>query len=116
MRGIHSFADVLLIVDITAADTIRNWISFVSQPYRVPIGIGCTAVMAPEQYPFLDSGQLVGLLTGMKGAAEYEALVRRPDFATRGMVGQSAAVLLIILFIAVGNLGYFAGRRRGGRR
>jgi hypothetical protein len=112
MRGIRSFSDVNLIVDITAADTIRAWISFVSQPYGTPLGIACTAVMAPEQYPFLDSGQLVGMLTGMKGAAEYEALVGAPDFATRGMIGQSAAVGLIILFILLGNAGQLATRRR----
>jgi hypothetical protein len=71
--------------------------------------------MAPEQYPFLDSGQLVGLLTGMKGAAEYEKLVGAPALATRGMLGQSAAVVLILVFIALGNAGQLAtlwGKRR----
>jgi hypothetical protein len=56
----------------------------------------------------------------MKGAAEYEALVatelgvegRRR--ATEGMSSQSAAHLAIMAFVIIGNIGYFASKRRRG--
>ena len=32
---------------------------------------GCTAVSAPEYYPYVQSGQLSGLLGGLAGAAAY---------------------------------------------
>ena len=41
--------------------------------------------MAPDLYPFLDSGQLKGLLGGLAGAAEYETLIDRSGQATKGM-------------------------------
>jgi hypothetical protein len=73
--------------------------------------------MAPEAYPLLDSGQLVGMLTGMRGAAEYETLLgsRSPGFAVTAMAGQSFAHLFILGLIALGNLPILAGvlaRRR----
>jgi hypothetical protein len=54
----------------------------------------------------------------MKGAAEYEELVaarygiggRRR--ATEGMASQSAAHLLMMAFVIIGNIAYFATRRK----
>jgi hypothetical protein len=39
------------------------------------VAVGVTAVMAADMYPYLQSGQLIGMLSGLKGAAEYEKLV-----------------------------------------
>ena len=64
--------------------------------------IGPTAVSAPKYYAFISSGQLKGMLGGMKGAAEYEQLLAKhyPDAggalrgtrlftATKGMDAQT---------------------------
>jgi hypothetical protein len=50
---------------------------------------------------------------GLRGAAEYEALLGRRGVATAGMDAQSATHALIIVLILVGNVGYLASRRRG---
>ena len=71
--------------------------------------------MAPDLYPFLQSKQLVGLLGGLAGAAEYETLIEAPGSATAGMEPQSVSHLIIILFIVLGNGVYFTTRRRGGK-
>jgi hypothetical protein len=71
--------------------------------------------MAPGYYPFLDSGQMQGMLVGAKGAAELEILVDRPAKASRIMNVQSWAHLLIILLIVIGNLGYIFTRGRRGQ-
>ena len=67
--------------------------------------------MAPDLYPFLDSGQLGGLLGGLAGAAEYETLIERPGSASKGMGAQSMAHLVIALFVILGNIAHFAARR-----
>jgi hypothetical protein len=72
---------------------------------------GVTAVMAPKQYAYFASGQLDGLLGGMKGAAEYEKLVGKPGLAITGMGAQSIVHFLIIFLVLIGNIGYFVGRR-----
>jgi hypothetical protein len=105
MRGVDTFReDVSLLVDITGSSTIPLWIALVHAPTGVPTGLACTAVMAPEAYPFLDSGQLAGMLTGMRGAAEYEQLIGSPGFGVRAMAGQSFAHIFILILIALGKV------------
>ena len=69
--------------------------------------------MGPDMYPFLQSKQLIGLLGGLKGAAEYEALVKKKANAVSGMRPQSVVHVIIILFVIFGNIVYFtSGRSR----
>jgi hypothetical protein len=69
-------------------------------------------VSAPAFYPFLDAGQLKGLIGGMKGAAEYENLLEQIGTASAGMDAQSVAHGMIIFFIIFANFFYFLGKRR----
>lgn len=117
MKGVRAFGpsgQVSMMIEITASATVDYWYQFLS-PTDVKMGLGCTAVMAPEQYPYLDSGQLHGLLTGMKGAAEYEQLVEASGTGKPMMAGQSFAHLYIFILILLGNLSLligWLGRRR----
>ncbi len=77
------------------------------------MGAGVTAVMAPKFYSYLQAKQMIGLLGGMKGAAEYEMLVSKPSMAVSGMNSQSLVHLLIIGFVVLGNVAFFAARRKG---
>jgi hypothetical protein len=119
MKGVRSARDIGLVIEVTGlAAMTEMWIGLIQGPYQVPFASAYTAVMAPGYYPFLDSGQMKGMLVGAKGAAEMEALVHRPGRATSIMHVQSWAHLLIIALIIVGNLGYLLarGRERGRER
>ncbi len=82
----------------------KEWVQQVQTRFHLPMVAGVTAVSAPEFYPYLQSGQLRGLLGGMAGAAEYELLRRERGAATRGMDAQSLAHLFVALCILLGNL------------
>jgi hypothetical protein len=113
MQGVDKFGpdgQVSMLIDITGSATIEAWYQYLT-PTKVKLGLACTAVMAPEQYPYLDSGQLSGLLTGMKGAAEYESLIDAKDFGLAAMAGQSFAHLYIFILIVLGNASVVLGRR-----
>lgn len=118
MDGVHKFGpngQVSMLIDITGSTTIEPYYQYLT-PTGAKVGLGCTAVMAPEQYPYLDSGQLSGLLTGMKGGAEYEQILNAPGFGMPAMAGQSFAHLYILILIVLGNLSVLVGwmnRRRG---
>lgn len=112
MDSIINYEQIAFIFEVADNATADYWISIVNAGYGVPMGIGATAVMAPKYYAFIGSGQIVGLLGGMKGAAEYEILVGHPDAAFRGMDVQSLVHFLIIGFVILGNVGYFASRRQ----
>ena len=113
-RGVGNLRDFSFVYDFAAGDSIEFWwIPYGQEKHRFSFAGGCTAVMAPDLYPFLQSGQMKGLLGGLAGAAEYEALVGVPGMATTGMQPQSVTHIIIILFIIVGNAVYFITRRRG---
>ena len=109
MQGVTNFDDIALLMNISGGlPGTKEWVLQVQSRYHVKLGSGCTAVVAPEFYPYVQSGQLVGLLGGMKGAAEYEKLLQRPGTAHRGMDAQSVSHIIVFLFILIGNIAYFS--------
>ena len=111
MEGIRNYDDIPLLVTTAGWSAAEAWIYYAHQPYGQRVGAGVTAVMATDYYPYLDAGQLVGLLGGMRGGAEYEVLIDHPDQGGRGMDSQSVIHLLIIVLIVIGNTAYFMSRR-----
>lgn len=118
MQRVKNYKDVAITIVIAAADYPIDWIRYPQTRYGVTVGAGLTAVMAPKYYPFLQTGQVAGMMSGMKGAAEYEKLIldhgyaREPGDAETGMNSQSMIHILIIIFIMLGNIGYFFSRRK----
>ncbi len=109
-RDYSSFA--LLVSLAEGAPGTREWVQQVQARFHLPMIAGVTAVIAPELYPYLQSGQLRGLLGGMAGAAEYEAARRERGAASRGMDAQSLAHLFVALCIVLGNVAFLARRGR----
>lgn len=120
---IKNYNDIGIVVSIAGSSVPLSWVAYAQTQFGVRIGCGTTAVSAADYYTYLNSGQFTGMLAGMRGAAEYEQLLedkmaiaganlsfRRK--ATEAMSSQTAAHLAIIIFIIVGNIGYFLSRRR----
>ena len=113
---IDRFEDVSMIVNISAGyPGTKEWVQQVRTRYDIPIVSGCTAVSAPEYYPYVSSNQLLGLLGGLSGAAEYEKLIGETGWGTVGMSAQSLGHVTVVLLILVGNIVFWINhRRRGG--
>jgi len=117
LQGVRTLRDIDYVVDIATGDPgIEAWIVYGREKYGFELGGGCTAVTAPGMYIYVNSGQLNGLMGGMRGAADYEALLGRTGQATVGMDVQSVTHLLIIVLIVASNAAYFVTRfkQRGG--
>ena len=112
MKHVKNYDDIDFIFAVSDNAIIDYWISIVNAQYHTPVGAAVTAVSAPKYYPMVLSGQMTGLLGGMKGAAEYEILVGHEANAVKGMSVQSLVHFLIILMVLLGNIGYFVGRRK----
>lgn len=121
MKGITSAKDIGLVVEITPSGTVGGWISYLCGPKKVKLAYAPTGVMAPEGYNFLQTGQIVGMLPGVIGAAKYETLLKehgiisKTDFATSAANALSTSHLLIIVLIILGNVGYFVTRQQMSR-
>lgn len=75
MKGINNYSEMNLAVEFSGSSAGGMWITYARPKYGLNVAVGVTAVMAADMYPYLQSGQLVGMLSGLKGAAEYEKLV-----------------------------------------
>jgi hypothetical protein len=116
MQKVSKLSDSDLFVNVSGGSPgTKEWVEVAQGRFGLNMVASCTAVMAPDNIPYYESGQLVGLAGGMKGSADYEQLVGMPGSATRGMDAQSFGHLLIILFILLGNVAFFATRKKGGK-
>lgn len=114
LQGIKTLKDVAYINSLsTGVPGIKEWVMAARDVYQTPVTGGTTAVSAPGLIPYVNSQkQLHGLLGGLKAASEYETLINRVGSATVKMDAQSVAHLLILVFIAVGNIKAFRARKR----
>lgn len=128
MQRVHAYRDMKLVVSFATGIIGEWWANLINAQFGIPVACGCTAVSAPKYYAFLQSGQMIGLIGGLKGASEYEKLLTRgypameavydrPALYTamKGMDAQTIDHSIILLFIILGNLAYFLGRRTRGR-
>lgn len=140
MEDIRNYDDMNLIIDFSASGSVYSWITYARVRFGANVAAGITAVMAADNYPYLQSGQLIGMLSGLKGAAEYEKLVdvfasKQKSFSSEeikvtwvditdpaipykyktariGMNAQSVAHIMMIVFIIFGNIGFFYNRKK----
>ena len=119
-KGIRSLKDMDLMISVGGGfPGIKEWVLFAADPGNIPLAGGSAAVSAPLLYPYYPR-QLIGLLGGIKGAAEYESELKKhyPRFAkmpTPGikMMGpQTLAHLVVMAFIVIGNLSFFFAKRK----
>jgi hypothetical protein len=113
LEGISQLSDLDYVVDLAAGSTIDWWVAYGVQRYHFILGAGCTAVSATQYYPYLNTGQINGLIGGLKGAAEYEFLSGHEGRAMAGMTAQSSVHALVIFLVIVSNVFYFLTRKKG---
>lgn len=120
MNGIRSLRDMDLLISVGGGlPGVKEWVLFAGDPGHIPTAGACAAVSAPLLYPYYPN-QLLGLLGGIKGAAEYESELKKgyPRFAATPQPGvkmmgpQTLAHLVIMAFIVIGNIAYFVRRNR----
>lgn len=121
LEGISNVRSFDLILNISAGyPGLKEWIQYAGTPGNIPVVGGCTAVQAPLLYPYYPD-QLLGLMGGIKAAAEYEDLLQEsyPKFrdeayltALTRMGPQTVTHLTIIFFIILGNVTFWILRKR----
>jgi len=116
LSNLQNYDDFHMVIDISGTKLPTIYIMYGVTRYHFKFVTGCTAVSATEYFPYLQSGQMIGLITGMKGAAEYEGLVKaKLNLPTgdgmKGMASQTWGHIVIIIFIVIGNILYYVRRR-----
>tara|TARA_B100001123_G_C15161133_1_gene967494 strand:+ start:318 stop:1214 length:897 start_codon:yes stop_codon:yes gene_type:complete len=133
MNGIYNVQDFDFVFDFSAGvPGNAEWVQYACDPKDVPLSSGCTSIMVTDAIPYVESGQLRGILAGMPGAAEYEQMVYdymisekennnqhinaeaiiEKGKAYARMSAQSVAHLLMVIFIIIGNVAYYYSRKK----
>ena len=112
MENIINYDQIDLLVDLASSATPDAWIIYANVQYNLKIAAGVTGVMISQMFPYLQTGQLVGLMSGLLGAAEYENLVGVPDKGMQWINVESFVHILIVLLVVIGNIAYFINRIR----
>ncbi|MFQ5453748.1 MAG: hypothetical protein ACE5D6_06140 [Candidatus Zixiibacteriota bacterium] len=110
MRQIKNYDDIEAVISIADGSLATHWIEYGQARYGVKVLGAVTAAMVTTYDPYLASGQMHALVGGLRGAAEYEKLIKREGGGARGMLAQSSAHVYIVFLILLGNFLYFIKR------
>jgi hypothetical protein len=114
MQEVNGIQDVSLIIEFAAQQrTLQWWIEQVGSQYQVQIMAAVSAAVEPTATPYHNSDQLMGLISGLTSAAQYEMKTNKwPSLAIASVDAQSVAHLAIVALIVLGSLASLVSARR----
>lgn len=87
---------------------IRQW----GSQYGTRMASILITMMMPAIMPYLPTGQLQGVLSGLSGSAEMEFLMKEPGLAYSQRLAVSMGGLMFFTLLVIGNASYMLSRRR----
>jgi hypothetical protein len=94
-----------VIIITTDVDTARTWLEQVKPALpKVPFYVLTSAQSAPMISPYVDSGQVQGLVAGVLGGSLYEENTQRPSLAISYWDSFQVGIFLVIILILLGGL------------
>ncbi len=99
----------------TAGGTAEGWVYQAYSQYNRPVVGGMLSMMTTSMKPYYDSKQMLGLMDGIKGAADLEFLTGHPGDAIVSSDILSFTQTLVLIFIAIGNVAFWMQKQEGGR-
>lgn len=114
LQNVNGAADVKMFVFFTTQNS-DMYVRQVTQ-YKIPLVGGLINTISPQAEPYVNAGQLAGILVGLRGGAEYEMLMKSPGQGVASMDAQSMGHLLIILFILFANISYLATKNQSAKK
>jgi hypothetical protein len=109
---IETGADIDMISDYTTGAGNPGLINHIVLTYGTPMIQNQIGVSLPGSLANKDAGLITGLLASTRGGSELELLVNEPG---PGLIAMDAFTLghyLLIIFIVIGNIGYFGWAKR----
>ena len=97
----------------TSGDIAEGWVYQAYSQYNAKLIGGMLSMMTTSIKPYYDSGQLLGLMDGIKGAADLEFLTNNPGDAIVSSDILSFTQTLVLIFIIIGNVAFWMQRQEG---
>ena len=103
MDTLTGFSAVIVITD--SVDSGRAWVEQVQPALgSVPMLLIASAQAAPMMEPYVQSGQLSGMLSGLAGSVSYENTLQQPGAGHAYWIALQGGLAVVIALILVGIL------------
>jgi hypothetical protein len=117
MNGIKDITSFKMVFQMTGgALGPLLWVRQANIPFKTICATAVSSSMVPSAVPYYQAGQLVALLNGLKGCAEYELLTKLYGKGVAGMAGQSLGHLYIVVIVLVANVAYFMNKQQDSKK
>lgn len=113
LHGMANYDSVALVLSVADGNGTTQWIEYGTARFEIRVVAVVTAAMMTAYDPYLASGQLSGMLGGLRQAAEYEQLLGLVGGGSRGLLAQSGAHLYILALVLLGNIWHWRMRKHG---
>jgi hypothetical protein len=114
---IKNLSDLPMVVEFAGSEEpLKTWVEQVEPHTGVRIAAAVSAAVEPKARAYRNANQLTAMLSGLLGAAQYEALSSQPGLSVISVNAQSAAQLVLVLIIVLGNIAFWISRARGGAK
>jgi hypothetical protein len=115
VKTLADFSRVFVLTD--NADTARAWVEQVKPSLgQTPLLMVVSAQSAPMISPYLDSGQISGIITGLTDGASFEQATSQSTSIRRFWDSYQAGLFIIIALILIGGLISIWNMLRANRR
>lgn len=109
MKNVNSIKDVSLLLCFVGDwgnMYLRQWWAL----EKTPTVMGVAAIQYPTFQAYLNAHQILGLLNGITGGAQYERLINRPGLGISTLDDINVGYMWVLMLVLVGNIRYFAAR------
>lgn len=105
-QDVHAYSDFALVVLLTdRAESARMWVEqTATRRNGRPLVVISSAQAAPMIQPYLISGQVSGLVSGLHGGAEFEGRFGKPGAAVRYWDAFNLSKLTAVILIFLGGM------------
>lgn len=111
LDGVSGAQDIDIVAYLTTAGgTSEGWVYQAYSAYGMDVLGGFLSMMTTSMKPYYDTGQLLGVIDGVKGAADMEFLTGYPGDAIQSSDVLSFSQTLVIIFIVIGNIAFWGSR------
>lgn len=111
LDNINDGGDFVMVASYTTGIVDSAIMRHFGQTFGTPIVRNAIGVMVSAQTAYLDAGVIDALLASTRGGAELEYLIQAPGPGLKSMDAFTFCHYMLIIFILIGNIGYFGSKK-----
>jgi hypothetical protein len=114
MKNVDSYRDISIIVEVYSDEPgVEVWARQMVVPYQTRLAYFDIQAHLTDQLKYYKAGLAVAILSGLRGSAELEFLMKKPLVASRNMATQTALGVFLLFCMVMANVNYFGARGEG---